>query len=38
MKKHEVDMTSGNLFYKIFIVSLPLLLWGVVKFFDNAAY
>lgn len=37
MKKHEVDMTSGNLFYKIFIVSLPLMLSGVLQLFYNAA-
>lgn len=35
--KTEIDMTSGNLFYKLFIVALPLILSGVLQLFYNAA-
>lgn len=37
VKKNEIDMTSGNLFYKLIIVSIPLILSGLLQFFYNAA-
>ncbi len=37
MKKNEIDLTSGNLFKKIFIVAIPLLVSGVLQLFYNAA-
>ena len=35
--KHEVDMTSGNLFSKLFFVSLPLIFSGILQLLYNAA-
>lgn len=35
--KNEVDMTSGNLFAKLFIVSLPLIFSGILQLLYNAA-
>lgn len=35
--KNEMDMTSGNLFKKIFIFSLPIILSGLLQLLYNAA-
>ena len=35
--KNEVDMTSGNLFTKLLIVSLPLIFSGILQLLYNAA-
>ena len=35
--KHEMDMTTGNLFKKILVFSLPLLLSGILQLLYNAA-
>ena len=37
VKKHEIDMCSGNLFKKIIIFSLPLAAMGMLQLFYNAA-
>ena len=37
MKKKEIDLTSGNLFKKILIVAIPLIISGVLQLFYNAA-
>lgn len=36
-KKYEIDMCSGNLFKKIVIFCLPLMLMGILQLFYNAA-
>jgi Na+-driven multidrug efflux pump len=36
-KKKEVDLTSGNLFKKIILVSLPLMFSGILQLLYNAA-
>lgn len=36
-KKYEIDMCSGNLFWKIIIFSIPLALMGILQLFYNAA-
>lgn len=36
-KKYEIDMTSGNLFMKIIIFSVPLALMGILQLLYNAA-
>ena len=35
--KNEMDMTSGNLFKKIFLFSLPIILSGILQLLYNAA-
>ena len=35
VKKHEIDMCSGNLFKKIIIFSLPLAAMGMLQLFYN---
>ena len=35
--RYEMDMTSGNFFWKIFAFSIPLMLTGVLQLFYNAA-
>jgi len=37
VKKKENDLTTGNLFWKIIKVSLPLMLSGILQLFYNAA-
>lgn len=37
VKKNEMDMTSGNLFKKLFIFSMPLVLSGILQLLYNAA-
>lgn len=37
IRKNDNDLTSGNLFWKIIKVSLPLMLSGVLQLFYNAA-
>ena len=37
LKRNEIDMTSGNLFIKLFQVSLPLVLSTLLQLFYNAA-
>ena len=36
-KKFEIDMCNGNLFTKIIIFSIPLMLMGMLQLFYNAA-
>ena len=36
-KKYEMDMTSGNLFLKMFQFSIPLILTGILQLLYNAA-
>ncbi|MDE7439344.1 MAG: MATE family efflux transporter [Clostridia bacterium] len=37
VSKNEMDMTSGNLFKKIFLFSLPIILSGLLQLLYNAA-
>ena len=37
MKKYEMDMTSGNLFKKIIVYTIPIILTGVLQLLYNAA-
>ena len=37
MSKYEMDMTSGNLFKKIIIYTIPIILTGVLQLLYNAA-
>ena len=37
MAKYEMDMTSGNLFKKIIVYTIPIILTGVLQLLYNAA-
>lgn len=37
VKKNEIDMTSGNLFYKLIVMAGPLILSGILQLLYNAA-
>lgn len=37
MAKYEIDMTSGNIFRKIIVYTIPILLTGVLQLLYNAA-
>lgn len=36
-RKNEINMIEGNLFYKLIIMSIPLILSGILQLFYNAA-
>ena len=36
-KKHEIDMTTGNLFGKMIVFTIPIILSGILQLLYNAA-